>query len=610
MSRPLLLSLAATVAVAIAGCGGSSSSKPHSTGATAALTTPSTSTAPATSTRPFLAQLTKISTLTSTVPANGDVNPYGIAMVATSVGKLHAGDLLISNFNDKANNQGTGTTIDEVTTGGRMSLFTRINPRGLPGACPGGVGLTTALSVLPGGYVVVGSLPTTNGKSATARYGCLIVLDSTGHPVSTIAGPNIQGPWDMTATSQGSDTTLFVSMVFNGGAAKGMHTIANSTVVRIELTSGAGQAPKVTGEQVIANRIPWRDDPTALAIGPTGVAIAPSGTLYLADTLDNRISAIPQALTRTTAAPDGGSTVSEGKALKQPLGLALAPDGDILTTNAGNGNIVETTPSGQQVLTRTADKKTGAGSLFGLLVAPSANGVYYVDDGDNTLKLLHCVTEAPHAGARGKNGTLSGVLVANGPVNHTVPIDRSHDLFSAKKSLIPGALAASIALSACGGSSHKASSSAAPSHPASSQSSVSSSTLVKTGAISGVSGTVLVNSRGLTLYHLSGEHAGRFICTSSGCLQVWHPLTVTTGASPTGSVASLALLTRPDGTMQVAYKGMPLYTFVQDTAPGQAHGQGIKDVGTWTAVTTGAAKSNPASSSAPAAPASNGGYGY
>jgi hypothetical protein len=82
-------------------------------------------------------------------------------------------------------------------------MFAHVATRSLPGSCPGGVGLTTALSLLPGGYVVVGSLPTTNGKSATAQHGCLIVLNSAGHPVSTISGPQIQGPWDMTAVTQG-----------------------------------------------------------------------------------------------------------------------------------------------------------------------------------------------------------------------------------------------------------------------------------------------------------------------------------------------------------------------------------------------------------------------
>jgi hypothetical protein len=392
VSRKLILAAAPLAALALAACGSSSSSGSSST----ASRTPSTALVAATGTTvatptatAFIAPLKTVSTVGSTVPANGDINPYGIALLSTSTGKLHAGDLLVSNFNDKANNQGTGTTIVEISPTGKQSLFSTINASMLPGSCPGGVGLTTALSVLPGGYVVVGSLPTTNGKSATARYGCLIVLNSAGRPVSTIAGHNIQGPWDMTAVTHGADTTLFVSMALNGGAKEGRKTIANSTVLRIQLSSGTGQPPKVLSQTVIAKTIPWRDDPAALVIGPTGVALAANGTLYLADTLDNRIAAIPQAMTRTTAAPDGGTTVSVGGKLIQPLGLTIAPNGDILTSNAGNGNIVETTPSGRQLTAVTADKKTGAGSLFGFVVNSAGNGIYYVDDGDNTLKLLH-----------------------------------------------------------------------------------------------------------------------------------------------------------------------------------------------------------------------------
>lgn len=337
----------------------------------------------------FLSSLHTVRTIGSTVPSNGDVNPYGLAVVPHTVGALTAGDYLVSNFNAKSNNQGTGTTIVELTPGGKQSLFSTITAANLPGACPGGVGLTTALSILPGGYVVVGSLPTTNGKSATAKYGCLIVLNSHGQPVKTIAGKNIQGPWDMTSVTRGSTTTLFVSNALNGGATAGVKTIDNSTVVRIRLSSTAGSAPKVQSEQVVAKDIPWRNDKAALVIGPTGVALAKNGTLYVADTLESRIIAIPNAMTRTTALPDRGITLSSGGHLKQPLGLILAPNGDILTTNAGDGNIIETTPSGDQVATVAGDAKTGAGSLFGLAIAPGGKGLVYVDDGFNTLRLLH-----------------------------------------------------------------------------------------------------------------------------------------------------------------------------------------------------------------------------
>jgi DNA-binding beta-propeller fold protein YncE len=94
-------------------------------------------------------------------------------------------------------------------------------------------------------------------------------------------------------------------------------------------------------------------------------------------------------MTRTTPLFDKGITLSAAGHLNQPLGLILAPNGDILTTNAGDGNIVETTPAGRQLTAQLADSKTGAGSLFGLVVAPGGNGVYFVDDGENTLRLLH-----------------------------------------------------------------------------------------------------------------------------------------------------------------------------------------------------------------------------
>jgi hypothetical protein len=382
------LPLAALTAAALvlAGCGSSSStSSSATTSSTVAATSSSTASATPTA---FIAPFTAATTLGSTEPANGDVNPYGLVLVPASIGRLHAGELLVSNFNDKQNNQGTGTTIDQITTAGKSSLFASVSAKSLPGSCPGGVGLTTALNVLPGGYVVVGSLPTTNGKSATAQYGCLIVLDSDGKAVETIAGAQIQGPWDSTAVSHGSMTTLFVSNALNGGAKKGIHTIDNSTVLRIDLESGPGQPPKVLSQQVIADRIPWVDSPEALVVGPTGLALAADGTLYLADTLANRITAIPQASTRTTPVPAGGSTVTEAGHLKEPLGLVLAPNGDIITTNAGDGDMIETTPGGKQLVAQTADTKTGAGSLFGLVVAPGT-GVYYVDDGENTLRLLH-----------------------------------------------------------------------------------------------------------------------------------------------------------------------------------------------------------------------------
>jgi predicted lipoprotein with Yx(FWY)xxD motif len=167
-------------------------------------------------------------------------------------------------------------------------------------------------------------------------------------------------------------------------------------------------------------------------------------------------------------------------------------------------------------------------------------------------------------------------------------------------------LAVSALISACGSSSSK--NTTAETHPATTQAS-SSSALVKTASNGTLKATVLVNAQGMTLYHLSGEEQGKFICTSSACVQVWHPLTVTAASTPTGSVA-LATVKRPDGSVQVTYKGEPLYTFAQDSAPGQANGQGIKDVGTWSAVTISSAASSPAPATTGTESSKGGGYGY
>jgi predicted lipoprotein with Yx(FWY)xxD motif len=171
--------------------------------------------------------------------------------------------------------------------------------------------------------------------------------------------------------------------------------------------------------------------------------------------------------------------------------------------------------------------------------------------------------------------------------------------------LIP-AIAVSSLLAACGSSS----SSSSPAPSASRTSGAAGASVVKTALVSSLGASVLVDAQGLTLYHLSGEQNGKWICTSAACVKVWHPLATPTGGAPSGSVGSLASVKRPGGAMQVTFKGLPLYTFVGDTKPGEAKGQGIKDVGVWTAVTAnGSTVSKPAAATTTSS-SSGGGYGY
>src|SRR3974390_2347537 len=334
-----------------------------------------------------------ITTISSTVPSNGDINPYGIFAVPKTVGHLTKGNILVSNFNASSNLQGTGTTIVQISPTGNFSLFAQIDPSALPGPCPGGVGLTTALVVLRSGWVIVGSLPTTDGMSDTAQAGCLLVLDSNGNVVKTITDPQINGPWDMTVydrTGQqgdhSSDATLFVTNVLNGTVGGGGSIVSQGTVLRIVLSVPKASPPTVQSITAIGTGFAERTDPAALVIGPTGVALSKNNKiLYIADSLNNRIAAIANPLTLSNSAGTG-STLSIGEGLNDPLGLALAVNGDILAANGNDGNMVRIRPNGVQKETVLLDP-AGAGVLFGLIDV-AGQGVYFVDDGTNTLDRL------------------------------------------------------------------------------------------------------------------------------------------------------------------------------------------------------------------------------
>ncbi|MBV8947416.1 MAG: hypothetical protein JOZ95_18450 [Solirubrobacterales bacterium] len=344
------------------------------------------------SARPFVDGLTTVTRIASTVPASGtaagDQNPYGTAVVPRSVGDLTRGDVLVSDFNDAGNDQGTGASIMEISPSGRVRQFAVV-PQAT--ATPA-VGLTTALIALRSGYVIVGSLPAPGGQASAARAGALIVLNAQGRVVERFTGGAINGPWDLAGVDGGSHVTLFVTNVLNGTVAAKGATVDRGTVVRLTLQVARDQPPRITSERVIATGLAEHTDRNALIVGPTGVALGAGGVLYVADTAENRITTVPSALTRTQAI-DRGRTLSKGGKLNSPLGLTIAPNGDVLTVNAGDGNIVETTASGKQTGSKTL-VPDGAGDLFGLALTPAHTGVYFVNDSGsgtaaNSLELLH-----------------------------------------------------------------------------------------------------------------------------------------------------------------------------------------------------------------------------
>jgi|SRR5271157_1118017 len=346
----------------------------------------------------FLETVRRHVTLTSTVADNGDLNPYAVVVAPVSAGKVQKDDVLVDNFNNVSNLQGTGTTIiDYNPTTKQTALFARL-PQKLE-ACPGGVGLSTAMTMLKSGWVIVGSTPSTDGTTRTKGDGCLLVLDSSGQLVATWSGPTINDPWgNMAVIDNGTSATLFISMAgFDVPGPEVLDpatgypvTVHKATVLRLELSIRDGKPPVLLSQTVVADGFSQRADRDNFLFGPTGLALGPDDTLYVTDGMDDQITAIPDAVKRTTSA-GVGKLVTEKGLLAWPLALATTPEGHLLACNGKNGQVVEVDPkTGKQIYAQWIDSDQaqsppGNGDLFGIAMKPDGKGFYYVEDDTNFL---------------------------------------------------------------------------------------------------------------------------------------------------------------------------------------------------------------------------------
>jgi hypothetical protein len=310
------------------------------------------------------------------VPSNKDVNPYGVVFVPSSFpsgGKISAGDVLVSNFNNSSNLQGTGTTIVDVGQGNQVTQFYQDSAH---------TGLSTALGVLQAGYVVVGYVPSTDGKSDTAKAGGLLFLDKNGTMVANLTDPNLlDGPWDLTINDQGSQALIFVSNVLNG------------TVTRINVSFPSPGTLSTTMTQ-IASGYTFHGDPNAFEIGPTGLAYsAATHTLYVASTGDNQVYAVPSADTVGTQTGTGSVVYKDKAHLHGPLGLSFAPDGNLIASQGDAVNpskrqtseLVEFNLKGKFVGQFSLSKM--AGGAFGVASAPDGSRFAAVNDITNALEI-------------------------------------------------------------------------------------------------------------------------------------------------------------------------------------------------------------------------------
>ena len=315
----------------------------------------------------------------TTIPANGDLNPYGVVFVPDgfpSFGNIAPGDLLVSNFNNAQNVQGTGTTIVKIVPGAKQAAtFAQLHatPRSP-------IGLTMALGVLRGGFVLVGNTPTTDGTFNTIKPGSLIVVNRNGVAVGEFKGtPTINGPWGMTIFDQVDHAKVFVSNVLGGD------------VVRLDVTVDADGVHLVKATQV-ASGYPHRGDPAAVVVGPAGLVYDPArDVLYVASIVDNAIFAVFGA---GNSQHDGGKGVliyADNNHLHGPLALALGPNGDLFTSNgdainadpAQPSELVEFTPQGQFVAQLPIDPAPDG--AFGIAFRQIIDGhVHFAAVNDNT----------------------------------------------------------------------------------------------------------------------------------------------------------------------------------------------------------------------------------
>lgn len=325
----------------------------------------------------------------STIPANGDQNPYGVAVVPNGFptnGPLRPGDILVSNFNNAGNLQGTGTTIVVVSPSGAVGTFFTAPASLTP------VGLTTALSALRSGLVIVGNTPTTDGTSATISNGSLIVLDQHGSVQLNLKSATLlQGPWDMTADdSIPTSPILYVSNVLSG------------TVTRINLhvrIVNGEPVPAVVTMTQIASGFLHRFDPAALVVGPTGLLLGRDHqTLYVADTGNNRVQVLGN-VSQTRSDLGAGRTVVAGAPLKGPLALAWSPFQTIVASNGDAVGDPSTPPNmvvefnaflHRFVAKRQLDTSGTPGGIFGIAIAPvnQRTSLIFVDDNSVTLNVL------------------------------------------------------------------------------------------------------------------------------------------------------------------------------------------------------------------------------
>jgi hypothetical protein len=282
--------------------------------------------------------------------------------------------------------QGTGVTIIKLTPNGVVAPSVAAGSSGNAATFFTSKlsGLSTALGVLRGGFVLVGNVPTKDGTSSTISQGSLQVVDRNGKLVKVLNNSVfLDSPWDLTINDKGDRAQVFVSNVLSG------------TVSRLDVLVDASSVT-ILNKVEVAMGYAHRTDPAALVLGPTGLAYdRESDILYVASTADNAIFGVPFA-GNTKSAATKGTPVYTNSNLRGPLALAIAPNGNLLTANGDALNsdpthpseIIEFTKSGKFVRQYNVDASQGGS--FGIATVITDNPPFNfaaVDDVPNIVSV-------------------------------------------------------------------------------------------------------------------------------------------------------------------------------------------------------------------------------
>jgi len=311
----------------------------------------------------------------STIPANGDLNPYGLAFVPFAFPPSHAvkpGQILVSNFNNQTT-QGLGTTI--------VSIDPSSAHTGLFFQATSAIGFTNALTIAHAGLVFAGSLPTSGG---TPEPGPLLVLDRNGNLLTQLGSTAlVDGPWGMALNDRGTSAQLFISNIFNGSGS------FDGTITRLDVVLSPSSIT-VLKSTTIASGYTSQPDAAGVVVGPAGLAYDSNrDILYVAAEGDDAIYALTGAGRATGRLGKGQLIYGDQTVLHGPLGLIIAPNGNLITANADpaafppgsdTSEIIEITRTGGLVRKFSIDPN--AGSAFAIAVANRgiANQFAYVDD--------------------------------------------------------------------------------------------------------------------------------------------------------------------------------------------------------------------------------------